>query len=305
MSSLRVAACQIDPKLGEVEANLERISAAVTEAAAAGCNLHRPSRGRGDRLRLRLAGGSASRGAPRGIVSRGDAGRAGRDASVHHHLRQPRGSRTTRFSTSRLSPLADGRRYRYRKMHLPFLGIDRFATPGPDAPAVIEADGLRFGVLICYDLRFPEAARICSLEGADLIALPTNWPVGVPSIRISSRRRARRRTIATCSPATGWAPSAGPPSWVDRSCIDPDGQRLAVASDTDEETLLGRHRPRAGARNPRRQAPRRARVGHHRRSATRTLRAAAATRRRPRAAADCDPLLDRRVARRFSPARPT
>ena len=29
----------------------------------------------------------------------------------------------------------DGQRFRYRKMHLPFLGIDRFATPGPDAPA--------------------------------------------------------------------------------------------------------------------------------------------------------------------------
>ena len=35
MSTLRVAACQIDPQLGEVEANLERIATAVTEAAAA------------------------------------------------------------------------------------------------------------------------------------------------------------------------------------------------------------------------------------------------------------------------------
>ena len=29
---------------------------------------------------------------------------------------------------------------------------------------------------ICYDSSFPESARILAIEGADLIALPTNWP---------------------------------------------------------------------------------------------------------------------------------
>lgn len=33
----------------------------------------------------------------------------------------------------------------------------------------------RIGLMICYDLWFPEAARCCALAGADLIALPTNW----------------------------------------------------------------------------------------------------------------------------------
>ena len=42
-----------------------------------------------------------------------------------------------------LVALSDGRRLRYRKMHLPFLGIDRYATPGPDAPAVIETEPLK------------------------------------------------------------------------------------------------------------------------------------------------------------------
>jgi predicted amidohydrolase len=36
MSTLRVAACQIEPRIGEVDANLERIATAVTEAAAGG-----------------------------------------------------------------------------------------------------------------------------------------------------------------------------------------------------------------------------------------------------------------------------
>ena len=66
----------------------------------------------------------------------------------------------------------------YRKAHLPSLGVDRFATPGNRGFAVHEAAGLRVGMNICYDYSFPEAARILMLQGADLVALPTNWPEG-------------------------------------------------------------------------------------------------------------------------------
>ena len=65
---------------------------------------------------------------------------------------------------------------RYRKMHLPFLGIDRFTTPAKSAPEVFALPGINVGMNICYDSSFPEAARILTLKGADLIALPTNWP---------------------------------------------------------------------------------------------------------------------------------
>jgi predicted amidohydrolase len=67
---------------------------------------------------------------------------------------------------------------RYRKIHLPFLGIDRFTTPGDEPFAVHDLGGLRVGMSICYDASFPEAARCLMIEGADLIALPTNWPPG-------------------------------------------------------------------------------------------------------------------------------
>lgn len=66
----------------------------------------------------------------------------------------------------------------YRKLHLPFLGVDRFTTPGDRPLAVHDIRGLRVGMNICYDLVFPEAARVLALEGADLIVLPTNWPPG-------------------------------------------------------------------------------------------------------------------------------
>lgn len=66
----------------------------------------------------------------------------------------------------------------YRKVHLPYLGVDRFTTPGDRPFEVFEADGVRIGMLICYDGGFPEAARVLAIQGADLILLPTNWPPG-------------------------------------------------------------------------------------------------------------------------------
>jgi predicted amidohydrolase len=43
---------------------------------------------------------------------------------------------------------------------------------------VWDIDGLRVGMLICFDGSFPEASRVLALLGADLIVLPTNWPSG-------------------------------------------------------------------------------------------------------------------------------
>jgi len=66
----------------------------------------------------------------------------------------------------------------YRKIHLPFLGVDRFTTPGDQPFAVHDLGGLKIGMNICYDGSFPESARCLMLLGADLIVLPTNWPTG-------------------------------------------------------------------------------------------------------------------------------
>ncbi len=66
----------------------------------------------------------------------------------------------------------------YRKIHLPYLGVDRFVTPGNIPFAVNDLGGLRVGMNICYDGGFPEATRCLMLQGADLVVLPTNWPEG-------------------------------------------------------------------------------------------------------------------------------
>ena len=64
----------------------------------------------------------------------------------------------------------------YRKVHLPFLGVDRFVDRGDRPFAVHEAGGVRVGMHICYDGSFPEVGRVLTLLGADLLVLPTNWP---------------------------------------------------------------------------------------------------------------------------------
>ncbi len=66
----------------------------------------------------------------------------------------------------------------YRKVHLPFLGVDRFVDPGAEGWEVYDINGLRVGIHICYDGSFPEASRVMAISGADLILLPTNWPPG-------------------------------------------------------------------------------------------------------------------------------
>jgi predicted amidohydrolase len=65
---------------------------------------------------------------------------------------------------------------KYRKLHLPYLGVDRFVTPGDIPPTVYETDLGRIGLAICYDLDFPEYARVLALMGAQLIVTITNWP---------------------------------------------------------------------------------------------------------------------------------
>ena len=71
----------------------------------------------------------------------------------------------------------------YRKAHL----YDAFgaresdvleAGPADAPPTVLTVRGLRFGVLTCYDLRFPESARRCVDVGADVLVVPAAWVDG-------------------------------------------------------------------------------------------------------------------------------
>lgn len=65
----------------------------------------------------------------------------------------------------------------YRKVHLWDREKDYFRA-GDAHPPVVETAHGRIGTMICFDMEFPEWTRIVALAGADLLATPTNWPLG-------------------------------------------------------------------------------------------------------------------------------
>jgi predicted amidohydrolase len=64
----------------------------------------------------------------------------------------------------------------YRKIHLWDKEKLVFTTGAVPPPVVNTAVG-KLGVLICFDLEFPEMPRTLALGGAELIVAPTNWPL--------------------------------------------------------------------------------------------------------------------------------
>jgi len=125
----------------------------------------------------------------------------------------------------------------YRKVHLPFLGVDRFLTPGDKPFRVFDLPFGRIGINICYDASFPEAARALKLLGAELIILPTNWPTGAwrtAEFMINSRACENHVNFAAvnrCGVERGW-------EFIGRSkVVDCNGDTLGEASREGEEIL--------------------------------------------------------------------
>jgi predicted amidohydrolase len=124
----------------------------------------------------------------------------------------------------------------YRKTHLPFLGVDRFVTPG-DALPVFDTPLGRIGIEICYDLRFPEVTRTLALRGADMVAHPTNFPMAakIQTELITVARAAENRIYLLTANRVGRERSGEFCGWS--QIVDPFGKRLAEAGER-EETLL-------------------------------------------------------------------
>jgi len=126
----------------------------------------------------------------------------------------------------------------YRKVHLPYLGVDRFLSPGDEHFRVYELPFGRVGINICYDASFPEAARALKLLGAELIVLPTNWPTGAwrtPEFVLNARGCENHVNFAAanrCGVERGW-------EFIGRSkVIDVNGDTIAEATRAGEEILF-------------------------------------------------------------------
>ncbi len=76
----------------------------------------------------------------------------------------------------------DGILATYRKQHL----YDAFGQTESDwvepgelgGASVFDVSGIRFGLMTCYDLRFPEVSRVLVDAGADVLVVPAEWVRG-------------------------------------------------------------------------------------------------------------------------------
>ena len=87
----------------------------------------------------------------------------------------------------------------YGKVHL-FGADERKAfCPASEAPAVVDFEGLRASLLICYDVEFPETVRAAAVRGAELLLVPTALSAGfdaVPQVLLRARALESQLTVA-------------------------------------------------------------------------------------------------------------
>jgi len=169
--SITAAAIQFNVKQGDVDANLAYVREALPRVAAQGANLavlpEMWSSGFAYRDLNRLALRTE------GIVAELLELSARLKLVIVGSMPEPNGDKV--FNTvyvidnGKLSGV-------YRKIHLfSLLGEDR-AFSGGDSWLLADTSIGRVGVIICYDLRFPELTRRLAVEGAQVICVPAQWP---------------------------------------------------------------------------------------------------------------------------------
>jgi predicted amidohydrolase len=234
---VRVAAVQCEPRLGELGRNLERILDGLAQAAQAGARL-------AVFPECALSGygfGSREEGLAHAVAIDGREVRAVVSACASHHCHcifgvlERDGGRL--FNACVLTG-PEGVMGTYRKVHLPYLGIDMFADPGDRPFAVHDAGGLKIGMHICYDGSFPEAPRVLALLGADILVLPTNWPTHSEcAAEHMIPTRAMENTVYAMA-VNRVGHESGFRFIGGSSIVDPSGKVLARAGADTEEMLL-------------------------------------------------------------------
>ncbi|WP_460814616.1 carbon-nitrogen hydrolase family protein [Nocardioides korecus] len=123
----------------------------------------------------------------------------------------------------------------YRKIHL----YDSFGYRESDTisaaeiePVVAELDGVRLGLMTCYDVRFPELSRLLVDRGADVLVVPAAWVAGERKVehwRTLLRARAIENTV--------WVVGVGQPGprYAGHSMVvAPDGDVVVEAGEGEE-----------------------------------------------------------------------
>jgi 5-aminopentanamidase len=121
----------------------------------------------------------------------------------------------------------------YRKAHL-WDSENTVFDRADDLPLVVDTEHGRIGVMVCYDVEFPEWVRAVALAGADLLCAPVNWPLlprpdgerPTEMIRAMAGAGMNRMPVAVCDRAGVERDQ----DWIGGSLItDADGYPLVVA----------------------------------------------------------------------------
>jgi predicted amidohydrolase len=235
-SLVRIAAVQMEPTLGDVAGNLEKIKQRLVEATGAGARLVVFPE-------CALTGYCFSSREEAIEFAEPSPGKSLTALAIECALRKSYAvvgfleRDGNRLYNSCALVGSGGVVGTYRKVHLPYVGVDRFLDAGDRPFAVNDAGGLRIGMHICYDGSFSEPGRILSLLGADLLVLPTNWPQGMESgaEHLIPARALENTVYALAANRIGEERSY---RFIGRSSIaDPTGKILAFGSPDQEEIL--------------------------------------------------------------------
>jgi predicted amidohydrolase len=132
----------------------------------------------------------------------------------------------------------------YRKAHLFDTETDVFDRAGP-SPRHAKVAGIDVGMMVCFDWRFPEMARLLALEDADLIAHPAN--LVHPYCQDAMVTRSLENRVFTVTASRTGKEQVGDVSlaFTGRSqIVSPRGERLAQAGPDEECVLSAKIDPR-------------------------------------------------------------
>lgn len=126
----------------------------------------------------------------------------------------------------------------YDKTHL-FTPMGEHLSYAPgDHLCRFQLDGINCGLIICYDIRFPELVRSLTVPGLDLLFVVSQWPsVRIPHLRtLSTARAIENQIFVVCCNSCGTAD--GTVYGGSSALIDPWGKTIALAG-TKEQLLTG------------------------------------------------------------------
>lgn len=134
---------------------------------------------------------------------------------------------------------------KYRKIHLFDIAIgDRSVTESAKyqrGSEVVYADvaGVRAGLTICYDLRFPEQYRLLADAGSDVVFIPSSFtaPTGEAHWEVLVRARAIENQCFVIAPGQAGIGAGGIATYGNSMIVDPWGRILARAP-AEAETII-------------------------------------------------------------------